>query len=320
MATPTKKKKKLTVASLMALKGKRKVVLTTCFDEWTAKAAEAAGVDMIVAWGNDFESTKYVVSCVRKGAPNTLIGSGINPGAYNSIEEALALAAEIRGAGTDIIYCSGLVPDKFAGLSRQHYPCCGHVGYLPCNDTWFGGPRAVGKTAAEAKKLYDDVMALEAAGCIAIELECVPAKVAAEITKRTKMMVFGMGSGPDTDGQFVFAEDLLGTNDGHVPRHAITYASMMTDAVNHLRQYKDDVISGAYPTAKHSIIKSLPEEEFAGFMDAIRDHTTIADAIKAAQSVAPSVKQDTFATATVSLPVVLCSFAVAAALLLISRK
>jgi hypothetical protein len=163
-------------------------------------------------------------------------------------------------------------------------------------------------------------MALEAAGCIAIELECVPAKVAAEITKRTKMMVFGMGSGPDTDGQFVFAEDLLGTNDGHVPRHAVTYASMMTDAVNHLRQYKDDVISGAYPTAKHSIIKSLPEEEFAGFMDAISDHTTIADAIKAAQSVAPSVKQDTLATATVSLPVVLCSFAVAAALLLISRK
>jgi 3-methyl-2-oxobutanoate hydroxymethyltransferase len=127
----------------------------------------------------------------------------------------------------------------------------------------------VGKTAVEAKKLFDDVMALEAAGCIAIELECVPAKVAAEITKRTKMMVFGMGSGPDTDGQFIFAEDLLGTNDGHVPRHAITYAHMMKDAVKSLTQYKEDVISGAYPTAKHSIIKSLPEKEYDGFMDAI---------------------------------------------------
>ena len=146
-------KKKLTVAELIALKGQRKLVLCTAFDEFTARAAEAAGVDMIVSWGADFESTKYVVGQVRKGAPNTLIGSGINPGAYVSAEEALRLAEEIRAAGTDIIYCSGLVPAKFGALSKQHYPCCGHVGYLPVNDTWLGGPRAVGKTAAEAEKL-----------------------------------------------------------------------------------------------------------------------------------------------------------------------
>ena len=51
-------KKKLTVASLMALKGKRQAVLVTAFDEWTARAAEEAGVDMIVAWGADLESSK----------------------------------------------------------------------------------------------------------------------------------------------------------------------------------------------------------------------------------------------------------------------
>ena len=67
------------------------------------------------------------------------------------------------------------------------------MGYLPVNNTWYGGPRGVGKTAVEAKKVYDDVMALEAAGCIAVEMECVPAKVAQEITKRTKMLVFSMG-------------------------------------------------------------------------------------------------------------------------------
>ena len=182
---------------------------------------------MVLAWGNDIASTKYIVGNVRRGAPNTLIGSGINPGAYVSQEEALRLAEELRGAGTDIIYCSGLVPDKFAGLARQHYPCVGHVGYLPCNDTWLGGPRAVGKTAVEAKKIFDDVMALEAAGCIAVEMECVPAKVAAEITKRTKMMVISMGSGADCDGQFIFAEDLLGTHSGHCqhPHHCGTHGT-----------------------------------------------------------------------------------------------
>jgi len=265
--SPKPSKKKLTVAELLALKGKRKIVVTTAFDEWTAKAAEEAGVDMILAWGSCQEHSKFVVQAVRKGAPNTLIGSGINPGAYESMENALKLANDIRSAGTDIIYCSGLVPDKFAGLARQHFPCCGHVGYLPVNDTWLGGPRAVGKTAEEAKKVYDDVMALEAAGCIGVEMECVPAKVAAEISKRTKMLVFSMGSGPDCDGQFLFSEDVLGTHDGHYPRHSITYVNLMGEAVKSLTRYRDDVISGAYPTAKHSI--KMKDEEFARFMEQI---------------------------------------------------
>ena len=48
-----------------------------------------------------------------------------------SQEKALKLANEMRAAGTDIIYCSGLVPERFQGLAKQHFPCCGHVGYLP---------------------------------------------------------------------------------------------------------------------------------------------------------------------------------------------
>merc|ERR1712050_561487 len=153
------------------------------------------------------------------------------------------------------------------GMARQHVPCCGHVGYLPVNDTWYGGPRAVGKTGDEAKKVYDNVMALEAAGCIAVEMECVPAKVAAEITKRTKMLVFSMGSGPDCDGQFIFSEDLIGTNSGHYPRHSITYAHLRNDAVKGLTQYREDVISGAYPAAKHCI--PIKDDEFARFMELI---------------------------------------------------
>jgi 3-methyl-2-oxobutanoate hydroxymethyltransferase len=121
----------------------------------------------------------------------------------------------------------------------------------------------------EAKTVFDDVMALEAAGCIAVEMECVPAKVAAEITKRTKMLVFSMGSGPDCDGQFIFAEDLLGSHAGHYPRHCITYANLMGDAIKGLTQYKEDVASGAYPQPKHAI--KIKDEEFAAFMDAIKE-------------------------------------------------
>ena len=99
----------------------------------------------------------------------------------------------IHQISMDVPWCPG-VPVPIKNLLRQHFPCCGHVGYLPVNNTWFGGPRGVGKTGLEAKQVFDDVMALEAAGCIAVEMECVPARVAAEITQRTKMLVFSMGS------------------------------------------------------------------------------------------------------------------------------
>jgi 3-methyl-2-oxobutanoate hydroxymethyltransferase len=253
-----------TVAELLATKGKRQLVLTTAFDAWTAKAAEEAGVDMIVAWGENLEHSKWVIDAVRKGAPNTLIGSGLpSIGAYSSAEEALRLAGELRSAGNDIVYCSGLVPDKFAALSRQNYPCCGHVGYLPVNNTWYGGPRAVGKTCEEALKVYDTTMALEEAGCIAVEMEVVPAKVAARIAKQTSMLVFSMGSGPDCDGQFIFSSDILGTNTDHYPRHSITYASLFKTAVDALSQYREDVVSGSYPSSAHTI--SMNDEEYEKF-------------------------------------------------------
>merc|ERR1712039_1142172 len=114
-----------------------------------------------------------------------------------------------------------------------------------------------------------DVMALDKAGCIAVEMECVPAKVAAEITKRTKMLVIGMGSGPDCDGQFIFAEDLLGTNLGHYPRHSITYAHLLDDAIKGMGQYREEVVNGAYPTEKHCI--KIKDDEFARFMEAINE-------------------------------------------------
>jgi 3-methyl-2-oxobutanoate hydroxymethyltransferase len=261
---------KLTVRDLIQAKGQRKLLLTTAFDAWTAKAAENAGVDMILAWGSNLEHSKWVIDSVRSGAPNTLIGSGLpSVGAYSSEAEALRLAGELRSAGTDIIYCSGLVPEKFAALARQKYPCAGHVGYLPVQNTWFGGPRAVGKTWDEALQVYNDTVALQKAGCIAVEMECVPARVAAEIAKRVNILVFSMGSGPDCDGQFLFSSDLLGTNTGHYPRHSITYAHLFETAIQAFRQYRSDVESGVYPAKRHII--NIKDDQFERFLAAIEE-------------------------------------------------
>ena len=42
-----------------------------------------------------------------------------------------------------------------------------------------------------------------------------PLEVAEEITKRTKLLVFSMGSGPNCDGQFIFSEDQFRSKQKH---------------------------------------------------------------------------------------------------------
>ena len=74
-------------------------------------------------------------------------------------------------------------------------------------------------------------MVLEAAGCIAVEMECVPAEVAAELTERTTVLVFFMGRGHDCDGQFIFTEDILGSHNVHYQQHTTTYKSLYNDDV-----------------------------------------------------------------------------------------
>jgi 3-methyl-2-oxobutanoate hydroxymethyltransferase len=265
---------RLTVKDLQDAKGKRKLVVTTAFDQWTARACQEAGVDMIVTFARTFEQLKPVMEQVRTGAPDTMIGAGLPlVEAYSSDADALRLAGELtRNLSVDVVFASGMVVDRFAVLSRQRFPCVGHVGYLPVQNSWFGGPRAVGKTWQEALRVYDDVMALEGAGVIAVEMECVPQEVAAEITNRVSILTLSMGSGPDCDGQLLFSADLLGTNLGHYPRHSTTYARLLEQATVALTKYRTDVADGTYPAARHVV--RMTDVHRSRFMEELekRDH------------------------------------------------
>lgn len=264
-----------TIKDLQNLKGKRKIVLTTAFDYYTARACELAGVDVLVTWpqhNETMEELLIVLAQVKKGAPNTLIGAGIpRYQAYINETEAIKCAWAALKAGADMIYSSGMSLDLFKALSKQRIPCVGHVGFIPAHATWFGGPRAVGKTSQEARQVYDDSLAFQEAGAIAVEMECVPARVAAEITKSMELLVFSMGSGPDCDGQYLFSCDLLGLNDGHYPRHSKKYASFFEDSIDVFKKYKEDVTSGTYPARNNQI--EIKEDEFNSFTRSIGKKT-----------------------------------------------
>jgi 3-methyl-2-oxobutanoate hydroxymethyltransferase len=95
-------------------------------------------------------------------------------------------------------------------LAREGVPVICHVGLIPPKATWTGSFRAVGKTAQQAKMVWQDVQDFENAGVFAVEMEVVTADLATEITKRTSMLTISLGSGAGCDVQYLFSADLLG--------------------------------------------------------------------------------------------------------------
>ena len=110
-------------------------------------------------------------------------------------------------------------------------------------------------------QVYEDTLAFQEMGAVAVEMECVPARVAEEITRRVNLLVFSMGSGAGCDGQFLFSCDIWGTHDRHYPRHARKYRDFFTEGVAAMQEYREDVVTGAFPTDAHVI--QIRDEEFA---------------------------------------------------------
>ena len=151
----------------------------------------------------------------------------------------------------------------------------GHLGLTPQSATMLGGFKAQGRTAAKAVRLYEDALALQAAGCFALVLEAVPAPVAAEITRALDIPTIGIGAGADCDGQVLVWHDLLGVYQGHAPRFVKQYAELAPVIREAVERYGDEVRSGAFPDERHTY--GISDEELALFESAlaeVRDRAT----------------------------------------------
>jgi len=258
-------RKRPTIADLRALKGKGQLTMLRIFTIEEAQAAEAAGIGIVSSPPELLTHPRY-----REVAPSLFSMTGMTHLEYGSRDDYRRFAGRMLEAGGDAIYCSGGL-ETVRLLAGDHIPVVGHVGLVPSRATWTGGFRAVGKTADLAYALYEECEALEAAGAFAAEIEVVPVEVASEISKRTKLLLWSMGSGPGCDAQYLFAEDILGTNRGHMPRHAKVYRNfaaefdrLQTERIAAFAQYAADVASGAYPEEKH--IVRMAQSEFEAFL------------------------------------------------------
>jgi 3-methyl-2-oxobutanoate hydroxymethyltransferase len=260
---------KPTIADLRAKKGKGQLTMLRVMSLDEAAAAEEAGIDIVSVPAEVCTHPHY-----REVAPTLFSMTGQTHLEAGSRDDYLRWACQAMLAGADAVYCSGGL-GTVEHLAREHIPVVGHVGLVPSRATWTGGMKAVAKTAAGAMALLDEVRAYQAAGAFAVEIEVVPVEVASEISRRVDILLWSMGAGPGCDAQYLFAEDILGTNRGHMPRHskvyrnfAAEYDRLQAERVAAFREFIADVASSAYPEDKH-VVQMAPAE-LAAFRAALK--------------------------------------------------
>lgn len=256
-----------TVADILALKGKRQLSMLRVVTLEEAAAAEKAGIEMVSI------PPALLGPAFREVAPSVFAVPGLEYGDFVTTKEYLRAAFKAMRAGGDAVYCAASLR-IIRGLSDEGIPVCSHVGLIPSKATWTGGFKAVGKTADSAMAIWNAVRALEEAGAFAAEIEVVPAEIASLISAQTSLFMISMGAGAGCDAQYLFADDVLGQNRGHVPRHAKTYRNFAAefDRLQHeriaaFREFRRDVESGAYPAEPHNV--GVAGEELARFRDMI---------------------------------------------------
>lgn len=77
----------------------------------------------------------------------------------------------------------------------------GHVGLTPQSVSVLGGFRPQAQVASEALRVLHQAKALQASGCFAMVLECVPGPIASAVTKALNIPTIGIGAGPECSGQ-----------------------------------------------------------------------------------------------------------------------
>jgi 3-methyl-2-oxobutanoate hydroxymethyltransferase len=246
--------KKWTVEGLMASRGKGSLPMLRVETWDEIAAAEAAGVDLISVPPNMLMDPKF-----RTVAPNAFSIPGDNFFEIGDTSEFIRWAFPLFKHGADAVYCSGSLK-TIRALADHGIPVCGHVGLVPPKATWTGGAKAVGKTLDKAKRVWEQCKAHEEAGAFAVEIEVVPAEITAIIAEKTNLFLISMGGGWAGHAQYLFSDDVLGQNSGHVPRHGKQYADFNTEyatlqnkRITAMKTFADEVRSAAYPSEPYVV-------------------------------------------------------------------
>lgn len=258
-----------TIPDIRARKGGDPLVMVTAYDAPTARIASEGGVDLILVGDSvamvvlGYDDTLQVTiddlchhtAAVARARPAALIVGDMPWMSYHTDPtSAVNNAARLIRAGAQCVKLEGgrsRVP-VIEALVAAEIPVMGHLGLTPQSINALGGYKVQAKQLDSIAALVADAKAVEAAGCFAVVLECVPAEVAAVITSSINIPTIGIGAGTECDGQVLVFHDLAGYEERRLPKFVRRYADLHAAAVCAVRDYCDDVRSHLFPSDDES--------------------------------------------------------------------
>ena len=270
--------KRITAPAVRSMKGSARIGMLTAYDYPSAKIADAAGADVIVVGDSlgmvvlgypdtlsvTVDDMLHHVRAVARGSQRALIVGDMPYLSYHvSVEESVRNAGRFIQAGAHAVKIEGGKASRIKTIGAildAEIPVMGHIGLTPQSVNALGGFKLQGKNADDARRLIDEALALEQAGCFSLVLECVPAELGAFISERLTIPTIGIGAGPRCDGQVLVYHDVLGMYDGHTPKFVRKYAQIGADMQRALEQFLGDVRDGSFPTDAESFHGTSSEE------------------------------------------------------------
>lgn len=247
----------------------QKISMVTCYDSTFAKILNASAVDCLLV-GDSAAMTMHGhpdtlsatpdlmamhVAAVRKGAPEKFIIGDMPFLAHRgSLDSTLAAVAIILQAGAQAVKIEGIKGSEqtLAHIVESGVPVMGHLGLTPQSLHAIGGFKVQATDERAAEWLLAQARAVEHAGCFALVLECVPGDVAKFVTENIRIPTIGIGAGPDTSGQVLVLQDLLGLNTDFKPKFVRKYldgAAIVKDALD---RFDKDVKTKEFPASEES--------------------------------------------------------------------
>jgi 3-methyl-2-oxobutanoate hydroxymethyltransferase len=283
-----KTQKKITTQDFRIKKQRgERITMLTAYDYATSLALDQAGIDSILVGDSlgmvvlGYENTLPVTmedmlhhcKAVSRGAKRALLVGDMPFMSYQvSVQKAVKNAGKfLQEAGMDAVKLEGGRErlDAVRAIVSTGIPVMGHLGLTPQSVHQLGGFRPQGKSALAGKRLLEDALLLQEAGCFSIVLESVPARLAELVSQRLQIPTIGIGAGAACDGQVLVTHDLLGLFERFTPKFVKKYAELRKETMQAFSAYIDEVSRGVFPSQEHTV--EMPDDEWVSLLYELED-------------------------------------------------
>lgn len=258
----------LSILDLFDMKQQReKISCLTAYDASFSQLVDQAGVEVILVGDSlgmviqgkpstlpvTIDDMVYHTQAVVNARKRSFVIADLPFLTYTTTEIALRNAAKLMQlAGAQMVKLEGAHLDMIKALVTYGVPVCGHLGLLPQSINQLGKYSIQGKSQREAEKILEDAVEIERAGASLLVLECIPTKLAEDITKKLKIPVIGIGAGVACDGQVLVLYDMLGISLGKRPRFSKNFMETSADIFSAIQQFHQSVKESKFPASEHS--------------------------------------------------------------------